>query len=124
MAAQYSPQRRLPGTCLEGQYTDAESLPRQLRERQGPRHVVALRKIDTDALELGEHRFGLDALGNRRDAEGPADLDDRLDHAAIHRVVGDMTDELPVDLEEIDRQRLQIHEGRQPGARSEERRVG
>src|SRR5437660_115108 len=116
MAAQYSPQRRLPGTGFEGQYTDAESLPRQLRDRQGPRQVVALSKIDTDALELREHRFGLDALGNRRDAEGPADLDDRLDHAAIHRVVGDMTDELPVDLEEIDRQRLQIHEGRQPGA--------
>src|SRR2546430_17133922 len=29
------------------------------------------------SLELREHRFGLDALGNRRDAEGPADLDDR-----------------------------------------------
>ena len=34
-----------------------------------------------------------------------------------------MTDELPVDLDEIDRQRLQIHEGREPGAEVIEREL-
>ena len=39
-----------------------------------------------------------------------ADLGDGLDHAAIHDVGGDVRGEVAVDLEEIHRQRLQVHE--------------
>src|SRR5579863_806465 len=93
----------------------------QLRERQRLGEVKALRVIDADAPELIEHRLALDALGDGGDAERAADLADGLDHAAVDRIGGDVIDELAVDLEKIDRQRLQVHERRHPGAEIIER---
>src|SRR5271166_1349815 len=57
------------------------------------------------------------------DAHGPADLADRLYHAAIDRIVRDIFDELSVDLEVIDRQGLQVHERREAAAEVIERKV-
>jgi len=44
---------------------------RQLRDRQRVRQIDPLREVNADALELGEHRFGLDAL---RDGGDPSAL--------------------------------------------------
>src|SRR5579859_6521977 len=81
-----------------------------LRDRLRMGEIEPLREIDPDALELIEHRLRLHALGHRRDAERAADAADGLDHAAVDRILGDVADELAVDLEEVHRQRLQIKE--------------
>ena len=83
--------------------------------------MEALRKVDADLLELGEHRSGLDPLGHRRDAERAPDLADGLHHAAVDRVLRHICDELTVDLQEIDRQRLQVPERREAAAEVVER---
>ena len=77
---------------------------------RGRGHVVALREIHSDALELRQHLRRLDRFGDGRDAKCLADLADGFHHAPIDRVGGDVADELPVDLQKVDRQRLQIQE--------------
>src|SRR5215469_2546670 len=71
---------------------------------------VALREIDPDALQLIQHGLALDAFGDRGDAQCPADFADGFNHAAIDRVLRHLADELPVDLQEIHGQGLQVHE--------------
>src|SRR5499427_6832264 len=85
--------------------------------------MESLREIHADAPELGEYRLALHAFGHGGDPESAPDLADRLDHAAVHRVLGDVTDELAIDLQEVHRQRLQIHEGGNAGAEVIERKA-
>src|ERR1700752_188906 len=87
------------------------------------REKDSLREVDADAPQLDEHRIGLHAFGDGGDSERPADLADRLDHAAIHRILGDVADELTVDLQVIHRERLQVHERRHAGAEVIEREL-
>src|SRR5271155_3871046 len=77
----------------------------------------------TQAAELGQYFRGLDALGDGLNAHGFADLADRRHHAAINRIAGDVFDELAVDLQIIDRQGFQVHEGRQAAAEIIQREV-
>src|ERR1700732_4212581 len=88
----------------------------QVREflgRAGCGDVKPLRVTDSQSTELGQHLRRLHPLGDGLDAHGLADLADRLDHASIDSVVRDVFHELSVNLEIVDRQRLQIHERRQ-----------
>src|ERR1700680_1962983 len=89
-------QNRTPSS-VRGHAVGRGALLRQLRDRQGIGEMETLREIHSDALELGEHHLGLDTLGDGGDAEGPTDLADGLDHAAVDRILRDVTDELPVD---------------------------
>src|SRR3569833_3384240 len=86
----------------------------QMGERFGPGHVIALSEVHTDALELIEHGLVLDPLGDGRNPERSADLADRLHHAPVHGVGGDLTDELAVDLEVVYWECLQLLEKQQP----------
>src|SRR5688572_22419499 len=53
------------------------------RHRRRAADQEALRIADTDLAQGLEHGGRLDALRDRLDAYCPADLDDRLDHAAV-----------------------------------------
>src|SRR5580692_10879161 len=68
--------------------------------------VEPLGEAYPEAAEFGQDLRGLDPLSNGLDAHGVADLADRRNHAAIDRVTGDIFDELAVNFEVIDRQRL------------------
>src|SRR5215471_2524512 len=85
--------------------------------------MESLREIYADAPELGEYRPALHAFGHGGDPERAPDLADRLDHAAVHRVLGDVTDELSIDLQEVHRQGLQIDERGNPAAEVIERKA-
>src|ERR1700739_2112947 len=93
----------------------------QVGDRLRGGEMAALGEVDADALELIEHRAALDAFGDGGDTERPPDLADRLHHAVVDRIVVQVADELPVDLQVIDRQRLQVRERRQAGAEVIER---
>src|SRR4051794_19845520 len=82
---------------------------------------IALRVIDAEAAQ---HLDDLHALGELRDrllAGEMADFVDRAHHLAIDRIVQDLLDEAAVDLQEIDREVLQVTERRQAGAEVVER---
>src|SRR5215813_2715062 len=85
--------------------------------------MESLREVHADAPELCEYRLAFHAFGHRGDPERAPDLADRLDHAAVHRVLGDVTDELSVDLQEVHRQGFQIDERGNPGAEVIERKA-
>src|SRR5207244_11090608 len=106
-----------------GEPFPAPRLLRQLRDRQRMREKDSLREVDADALELREHRLGLHGFGDGGDPERPADLADGLDHAAVDWIVRDMTDELAVDHEKMDRDRLQVHERAHAGAEITDREL-
>src|SRR5882672_10628045 len=85
------------------------------------RDSVALGVIDAYA---GEHLDDLRVLGEFCDgllAGQMADLVDRAHHLPVDRVVQDLAHEAAVDLEEIDREVLEVTEGRQAGAEIIER---
>src|SRR6516165_345530 len=98
-------------------------LLRQFADRQWGRQVKALREIHPDAFELRKHRRALDTLGHGSNPERAPDLADRLDHAAVDRILGDVADELPIDLQEVHRQGLQVHERGDAGAEIIERKA-
>lgn len=91
------------------------------RNGLGRADVVALGILDADVGQPGQYLGGVDPLGHGADAHALADLRDRLDHAAVDVVARDVVHELPVDLQEIDRQVLQEDERRQAAAEIVER---
>ncbi len=63
----------------------------------------------------GEQRellLGLDALGDHRQAERAPHVDHRAHHDPVARAAGDVLREPPVDLDRVERQRLEIGEAR------------
>src|SRR3954470_14363681 len=96
----------LPGLCMSPVCLRFEDLV----DAAGLGEVVTLDKVDADVLQHGQHLCALHFLGDRGDLHGAADLGDGLDHAAIHHVRGHVRGELPVDLQEIHWQGLQIDE--------------
>src|SRR5580700_10470544 len=111
--------RNLPG-CPRGR--GLLSLARRLAQvgefscRARLRDVKSLRVADPQSAQLGQYFGRLDPLGDGLNAHGSADLADRLHHAAIDPIAGDVFDELPVDLEVIDRESFQVHERGQAAA--------
>src|SRR5215469_9400805 len=80
------------------------------------RDAVALRVVDAEA---GEHLDDLGVLGEFRDgllAGEVADLVDRTHHLAVDGIAQNLTHEATVDLEVIDREVLEVAEGRESGA--------
>src|SRR6185312_12771196 len=97
-------------------YPSVSSVIGQLADRPWIGDEEALGKVHPDPLQLIQHRLALHALGDGRDPQRPADLADGFHHAAIDRVLRHLTDELAVDLQEVHRQSLQVHERGQPRA--------
>lgn len=65
-----------------------------------------MRIVATNALALIGHLRCFDEIGDGAEAT----FADPLGHAMIDRVLGDAVHDLPVDLEKIYRQALQVHE--------------
>src|SRR5690606_31043054 len=76
-----------------------------------------------DLGKTREHLGRFHAFGDRLEAHGVTDLRDRLDHAAIDVIGRDVLNELAVDLQIVDRQILEVHEGRQSAAEIVEREL-
>ena len=93
----------------------------QRLDRLRRRDIVPLRILDADVGEPRQHLRGIDAFGDRADPHRLTDLRDGLDQSAIDPVVRHVVHELPVDLQEVDRQVLQEYEGREPAAEVVER---
>src|SRR5262245_11421453 len=87
------------------------------------RYAVALRIVDAEPAQ------GLDDLGilgplrERLLAGQVADLVDRAHHLAVDRVVQDALDEAAVDLQEVDREVLEVAERRKARAKVVEREL-
>ena len=77
---------------------------------------MALGKVDAQLAELLEHAGRLDELGHRRHPDHLRDVAEAPHRRQVQRIAAQLADELAVDLQHIHRQRLQIAEGRGPGA--------
>src|SRR6185437_8566827 len=81
-----------PRPALEAVYrAQSNEISDQLCQRLWQGHVIALREVDTDPLQLIQHSLALDPFGYGLDSEGAPDLADRLNHAAVNRIGGDLT---------------------------------
>src|SRR5690606_38477442 len=78
------------------------------RDRSG--EAEALRHLAPHAVQREQRLVVLDALGDARQAEARAELDDGAHDRRARRVVADAPHERPVDLEPADRQVLQVRE--------------
>ena len=77
---------------------------------------VALATVAADLAQARQLQRGLDALGDHRQAEGVAELDDGLDDRRVLGVDAQAVDERAVDLDRLDREPLQVGERRVAGA--------
>src|ERR1044071_6710053 len=82
----------------------------------GPGDAVALRVVDAELAHAPQHGIGLDPLGHGGNAHRAAHAADRRDHRPVDRVAGDVAHEFAVDLEEVDRQVLEVAERAHPRA--------
>src|SRR4029079_10056411 len=72
--------------------------------------------IAPELMERVELRAGLDALGDRAQAEAARDVDDRRDDRGVLVLGPEAVDEGAVDLDRVDRDALQARERRVAGA--------
>ena len=79
-------------------------------DRGRPGDVITLCKLDAECAQLFQYLPRFDTFGDRLDTHGAANLVDSLDHALIDRVFSDIADEMPVDLEVVDRQVFEVGE--------------
>src|SRR6266508_3037885 len=70
--------------------------------------VVALERVAAELLEAALGLLVLDALGDDLQAEGVADVDGGPDDGRVAGVLAHLLDERLVDLEDVDRQPLQV----------------
>src|SRR5262245_6894058 len=77
---------------------------------------VALGPITAEALQPHLLLDGLNAFGDRRQPERAPEADDGVDDGLVLRVLAKPGDEAAVDLEEVDREPLQVGERRVTGA--------
>src|SRR4051794_41729764 len=68
---------------------------------------VALRAMAAEALEGLQLLDGLDALGDRAEAEAVGDVDDRTDDRRVVLLGAEAVDERAVDLDGVDRDALE-----------------
>lgn len=92
-------------------------LPPQLVDRPGPVQQVTLHKIDAEAAQALQHRRVVDKLGHGLQADQAGDVGKAAHSRLVQGVVDQVADELAVDLEEVHLQRLEVAEGRCPGAK-------
>ena len=72
--------------------------------------MVALSDVAAEAAQGGQDLLGLDALGDKREAEVVAEVDNALYDQRVAGVLSHGHDEGPVDLELADRQVLELAE--------------
>jgi DNA-binding transcriptional LysR family regulator len=100
--------RARPGRC------DAPGLGAAPGEHLGGGRGAAdpepLREVDAELGQQAQGPLVLDALGDRADAEGAGEAHDRLDEVTAGLVARQLADELDVDLQEVDRQALEVGE--------------
>ena len=82
-----------------------------------PREQESLYLIHVLAAELVELAGGLDAFGEGRESEVPAELDERAHERFGLRGGGDRTCEHAGDLQAVDRESLEVGEARVAGAK-------
>jgi hypothetical protein len=78
--------------------------------------VKALRVVDTHFAQQLQRRFVLDAFSDGLQTERLGEADDGPHDVLVRRIDHQVTDELDVDLQLGDRQRLQVGEAAEPGA--------
>ena len=83
---------------------------KQFRLRNG----ISLSIVNTDFAQQFQLRGVLDKFRDGLHAHQMRHFVDRLDHGAIDRIVHDIVNKSAVDLEIVDRQMLEIREGRMP----------
>src|SRR5699024_2719644 len=86
------------------------------KQRPGRRNVIALRKIYTDFTQLVEHGLALDVFSHGFQAHGLANLVDGLDCFQIDRIGDYIAYERAINLDEVERQVLQIRKRTQAAA--------
>ena len=86
-----------------------------------PAQVVALREVDAELAQQLQGLGVLHALGHGLQAEAACQVDHRLHHVAARVVVGQVVDELDVDLEEVDSELLEVGEAAVAGPEVVER---
>ena len=79
--------------------------------RRSSEHV-ALPVVHTDLAQSLEHRLALDALGDGLLAHNVPDVVNRTHHRQIKGIVVDALNERTINLEEVDRQVLEVGERR------------
>ena len=82
---------------------------------------VALREVDAHAAQAFQHRRLVDEFGHRLHAQHLRHVGEAAHGGFVEWVVDHVAHELPVDLQKVDRQRLQIAERRRAGAEVVER---
>jgi hypothetical protein len=80
------------------------------RELRGAADVVALGIVDAELAQQDQALFVFHALGHRLQIEAAGQVDDRLHHLATGPALAQVTDELDVDLQVIDRELLEVGE--------------
>src|SRR4051794_26360021 len=90
--------------------SDGRSAGERLRRRRGPRDRVALCEVDAQLPQRRERLVALDALGDRFLPEPVRKARDGPDDVAARLVGEQVAHELRVDLEELDRQALEVGE--------------
>ncbi len=83
---------------------------------QGPADEEALRRVAPELSQAAPGLLRLDALGYDAEAEVVAEIDRRAHDHVVVLVVLHVHDERPVDLQDVDREPLQLAEGREAGA--------
>ena len=81
---------------------------KHLLQRHRARQVIALNRVTAKTLEHIQSGAILDTLGYHLDVQRVAQFDGGADNGLVGAVIGQAADEGPVDLEQIDRQPLQI----------------
>src|SRR4051812_1208366 len=94
----------------------AERPGADLLERARPPEVVALGVVDTQAGEQVDGLLVADDLGDRLLVEAAGEFDHRLDHQLVGGAVAGVSNELAVDLQEVEWQVLQVVERSEPRA--------
>jgi hypothetical protein len=85
-----------------------------LRDKQlngfGPSNEIALREVDAKRRKLLEYLRRFDTLSDRQDTKRARHFAYGFDHASVHWIGVDVTDELAVDLQIVNGQGFQIME--------------
>ena len=92
-------------------------------ERLGLAEVEALGEVDAHLAQQLERLAVVDELGDRALAQPAGDVDDRPHDQLVGPVVGRSRDELAVDLQQVERQVLEVVERGEAGAEVVEREL-
>src|SRR4051794_29158885 len=91
------------------------------RRGAGPAQQVALSELGSELPESGELVRRLDALGDDLQLERPGEVEDHADEPGFAPAAGEAVDERLCDLEAVERQRVEVAEGRVPRSEVVER---